>query len=375
MKIEGIETVLVHNWLLVRVVTDTGLTGVGESTYWAHPTASQEVVNSFKEYLLGQDPLRIEHHWHTLYRGSCFRGGALMGALSAIDVALWDIMGKHLEVPVYQLLGGKLRDRVRVILLIGGDTVDDLVAQATKAVRDGFTALKFTPMPRDFATLHQAQLRREIVTRVAAVREAVGPDIDLGIEIHRRLNVGESVAVARELEPFRVLFYEDPVPPESIEATNDVARKVSLPLATGERYCHLQEFRDLLAGGGAQLVKPDIGYAGGFTGCKKISALAEAYEAGFAFHHFLSPVTTAACVQLDACIPNFTVQEYAPDEARPPKSQVVKEPLKVQDGYLIVPDRPGIGVELNEDAVLAQYPFKPRQVWAPLREDRSPAHG
>lgn len=372
MKIDNIEPILVGEWLFVRISTDNGLTGIGESTYWANPGAASEVVKEISCQLIGKDPLNIEHIWHFLYKGSYFRGGALMGAISAIDIALWDIAGKHLDVPVYQLLGGKSRDKVRAMLILSGETGENLVEEAKKAIEAGFTFVKIVPFPNGYINMYQAELRKEIIERVASVREAVGPNIDIGVEIHRRLNVGEAIAVAAELEQFRPLFYEDPVPPESTLATGDVAAKIKLPLATGERNCHVHEFRDLLACGGAQYVRPDIGYAGGFTGCKKIAAIAESHEAGFIFHNFLGPIATAASVQMDINIPNFTAQEYLP-ENQAPSNAVVKSCVKLDGGYLIPPDLPGIGMELSDDEILAEYPYKPRQSVAPLRHDGSAA--
>ena len=373
MKINRIEPILVHEWLLVAVHTDNGLSGIGESAYWGHPKAAAQIIKEFEEYLIGKDPLNIEHHWQTLYKGTCFRGGALMGALSAIDIALWDLAGKHLEVPVYQLLGGKSRDKVRAMLILNGETSENLAEDAARAVNEGFTFVKIVPFPINHGRMYQANLRREIVERVAAVRETVGPDIDIGVEMHRRLNVGEAIAVATELEQFRPLFFEDPVSPESTLATGDVASKIRIPLATGERNCHVHEFRDLLACGGSQYVRPDIGYAGGFTACKKIASLAEAHEAGFIFHNFLGPVATAAAVQLDTCIPNFTAQEYVRED-QPPWNDIVTACVKLENGYLIPPDVPGIGIELSDRSILDRYPFRSKNRIPPFKEDGSPTN-
>ena len=371
MKIEAIEPVLAGSWLFVLVHTEEGITGLGEAGLWGYPEASMAVLKSFEPYLVGQDPLRIEHHWQYLYRNNHFRGAAVCGALGAVDIALWDIAGKHFGTPAYQLMGGACRDRVRVYTHVGGGTVDPLVESALSAVKRGYTAIRFTPFPVDFQNLRYDALLGEIIDRVGAVREAVGEGVDLCVEMHRRLSPPEAVALARELEPLRPFFLEDPILPDSVTVMGEVAGKCRIPIATGERLHTIYEFRELLENGGAQYVRADVCLAGGLTHSKKIAALAESYHVGVIPHNPLSPVSTAACVQLDACIPNFTLQEYT-GEDRPPKSEVLKTPLVLEDGYLKVPDAPGIGVELNEDA-MRQMPFSEKGSPTPLREDGSVA--
>ena len=355
MRIEQVESILTHDWFIVRIHTDTGISGVGEGTYWKCPEVVERLVNSFKPYLIGQDPLRIEQHWQYLYSVGLFRGAALFSALGAVDIALWDIAGKYYEAPIYQLMGGKLRDKVRLYDMFERSTVDNIVRAAKDFVAEGFTAVKINPIPPDSASMTYAQRIREAVARVSAVREAVGPDIDIGVEISRALDPAESITLGMELEKFRLLFFEDAVRPESIQSHSEVAAKVRIPIATGERMYNIWEFRELLESRGAHIVRPDLGTSGGLTHCKKIAAVAESFNAGFMAHNFLSPITTAACVQLDACIPNFVIQEYALDH-KPPKSDLLKTPLQPVDGYLIVPDAPGLGVELNDDFIAAHPP-------------------
>jgi galactonate dehydratase len=372
MRIERIETFQSGDrWLFVEITTDTGITGVGEAGLWGYPQAARAVIDSFKQYLIGQDPLRIEHHWQYLYRNAHFRGAAICGALAGIDIALWDIAGKHYGAPVYQLLGGRCRDKVRVYIHIGGETPEALAESARRAVQAGFTAVRFTPFPREYWNLTYQALLESIVQRCAAVYEAVGKDADLCIEIHRRLSPAEAVALAQELAKFRPLFYEDPILPDSIQSMAAVAVHCPVPIATGERLHTLFEFRELLERGGAAYIRPDVCLAGGLTHCKKIAAVAESYHVGVIPHNPLSPVSTAACVQLDACIPNFTLQEYT-GEDRPPKSEIVRQPLRLEKGYLIVPDTPGIGVELNH-AALERYPARQRPLDTPIRADGSVA--
>lgn len=372
MKIEAIEPILAGQWLFVHVHTDTGLVGLGEAGLWGYPEASLAVLKQFEAYLVGEDPLKIEHHFQYLYRNNHFRGAAICGALGAIDIALWDIMGKHYGAPAYQLMGGACRDRVRVYMHVnGGGSVDDLVASAQAAVDKGYTAVRFTPFPSGFQNLRYDELLGHIVEKTAALRDALGKGLDLCVEMHRRLAPHEAVALAQELAPFRPFFLEDPILPDSPAIMGEVAKQCRIPIATGERLHTIYEFRELLEAGGAQYVRTDVCLAGGLTHSKKIAALAEAYHVDVIPHNPLSPVSTAACVQLDACIPNFALQEYT-GEDKPPKSDVLKTPLNLVDGHLIVPDAPGIGVELNVDAV-KQMPFKPKASATPLRVDGSVA--
>ena len=375
MKITAIETVPVDQYLFVKVHTDAGITGLGESGAWGYLEASQAVVDTFKRYLIGQDPLSIEHHWQYLYRWSHFRGAAIMGALSAIDIALWDIAGKHFGVPCYQLMGGKCRDRARVYYHVFGATKEELVQGCIKAKEMGFTAVghltPFLDEPRQipYSKTYVDKIRDAIET-VGRYREAVGKDLDLCIEIHRRLTPAEAITLARGIEEFHPFFYEDPILPDNLDAMALIARKIHIPIATGERLHTIYEFEMLLSRGAVQYVRPDVCLAGGLTHTKKIAALAEAHYVGVIPHNPLSPVSTAACLQLAACIPNFALQEYPKGEDEPPKSEIVKKPLKLENGFLVIPDAPGIGIELAEDAK-ERYPFRPRKFQTRLQVDGS----
>ncbi len=375
MKITAIETVPVDQYLFVKVHTDAGITGLGESGAWGYLEASQAVVDTFKRYLIGQDPLSIEHHWQYLYRWSHFRGAAIMGALSAIDIALWDIAGKHFGVPCYQLMGGKCRDRARVYYHVFGATKEELIQGCIKAKEMGFTAVghltPFLDEPRQipYSKTYVDKIRDAIET-VGCYREAVGKDLDLCIEIHRRLTPAEAITLARGIEEFHPFFYEDPILPDNLDAMALIARKIHIPIATGERLHTIYEFEMLLSRGAVQYVRPDVCLAGGLTHTKKIAALAEAHYVGVIPHNPLSPVSTAACLQLAACIPNFALQEYPKGEDEPPKSEIVKKPLKLENGFLVIPDAPGIGIELAEDAK-ERYPFRPRKFQTRLQVDGS----
>jgi galactonate dehydratase len=243
------------------------------------------------------------------------------------------------------------------------------------AKQKGFTAVgHLNPLldePRDkpYFKTHRSKMKDAIET-VRQCREAVGDDVDLCIEIHRRLSPAEAVVLAQGIEEFHPFFYEDPVPPDNFDAMAFVAKKIRIPIATGERLHTIYEFEMLLRRGAVQYVRPDVCLAGGISHCKKIAALAEAHNAGVVPHNPLSPVSTAACVQLAACIPNFALQEYPRGEWEPPKSEIVKSPLRNENGFLIVPDAPGIGVELLDDAQ-ERHPFQPRKVNTRLHEDGS----
>lgn len=375
MKITDIRTIFVDRYLFVQVYTDEGIVGLGESGAWGYLEASAGAVETFKRYLIDQNPLLIEHHWQYLYRWTHFRGAAIMGALSAIDIALWDIAGKYFGVPVYQLLGGKTRDKARVYYHVFGDTKEKLIQGCREAKAQGFTAVgHLTPFLDEdhsvpFFKTHVDKIRDAIET-VAAYRDAVGREVDLCIEIHRRLTPAEAIVLARGIEEFHPFFYEDPILPDNFDAMALVANNIHIPIATGERLHTIHEFQALLSRGAVQYVRPDVCMVGGLTHAKKIAALAEAHHVGVVPHNPLSPVSTAACIQLAACIPNFALQEYPIGEDVPPKSEIVKSSLRTENGYILIPDAPGIGVELAEDAA-EKHPYKPRRVHTRLNRDGS----
>jgi galactonate dehydratase len=355
MKITAVETLPVDRYLFVKVHTDEGITGIGESGAWGHLEASEAAIQKFARYLVGQDPRRIEHHWQSMYRSSHFRGAAIMGGISALDIALWDIAGKSFDVPVYQLLGGKVRDKARVYYHVFGNTREKLVAGVKAAKAQGFTAVghltPFLDESRDipYFKTHVDKMRHAMQA-VALYREAAGDDMDLCIEIHRRLTPAEAIVLAKGIEPYHPFFYEDPILPENFDAMELVAHHLSIPIATGERLHSIHEFDMLLKRGAVQYVRPDVCLAGGITHTKKIAALAEANYVGVVPHNPLGPVSTAACLQIAACIPNFALQEYPTGEHEYPKNVMIKHPIPVEDGFLIIPDTPGIGIELADEA-------------------------
>ena len=376
MKILAVEAVPVDRYLFARVHTDEGLTGIGESGAWGFQEAAAAAMEKFGRYLVGKDPLRIEHHWQNMYRTSHFRGAAIMGALSALDIALWDIAGKHFGVPAYQLMGGPTRDRARVYYHVVGDTREKLVQGVRDAREAGFNAVgHLTPFLDEAGDVPyfktHANKMGDAIDAVAAYREAAGSGVDLCIEIHRRLTPTESITLAKGIEPYHPLFYEDPILPDNFDAMALVAQNVSIPIATGERLHSIHEFQMLLNRGAVQYVRPDVCLAGGLTHSKKIAAIAEAHYVGVVPHNPLSPVSTAACLQLAAAIPNFTIQEYPLGELEPPKSEIVKEPLRCEDGFLAIPQGPGIGIELAEDAQERYPPVPYGEIGARLHVDGS----
>jgi galactonate dehydratase len=376
MKITAVEPLLIDRYMFVQVHTDAGISGLGESGAWGYLEASEAVVKKWANYLVGQDPLLIEHHWQYMYRSSHFRGAGIMGALSAIDIALWDIAGKHFGVPVYQLLGGKVRDKARVYYHVFGNTTEKLVQGIKDAKKAGFTAVgHLTPFLDEdravpYEKTHVAKMRDAINT-VRMYREAVGDDVDLCIEIHRRLTPHEAIVLARGIEEFHPFFYEDPILPDNFDMMGLVAENIHIPIATGERLHTIYEFEMLLARNAVQYVRPDVCMCGGITGAKKIAALAEARHVGVVPHNPLSPVSTAACIQIAAAVPNFALQEYPIGEDVPPKSEIVKSTITHDGkGYLIIPTTPGIGIELAPDAA-EKHPYKMRWVGTRLHADGS----
>lgn len=376
MQITKVEPLFLDRYLLVQVETDAGITGLGESGTWGFLEASGAAIEKFGRYLVGKDPLRIEHHWQYMYRFSHFRGSAVMGAISAIDIALWDIAGKHFDAPVHQLLGGKVRDRARVYYHVFGRTKEQLVGGVVAAKKQGFTAVghltPFLDEGRDipYFKTHADKISDAIDT-VRSYREAVGNEVDLCIEIHRRLTPTEAVQLGLGIEKFYPYFYEDPVTPDNFDEMAYVAQKINIPIATGERYTSLWDFEMALRRNAVQYVRPDVCLVGGISGARKIAALAEARHVGVVPHNPLSPVSTAACLQIAATAPNFALQEYPTGEDAPPKSDMVTGIAEHDgEGYLVISDRPGIGVELKPDAV-EKVPYTPREVGTRLHADGS----
>ncbi len=357
MKITDIKIIPIRHYLFVKVYTDEGIVGLGEAGNWGFLDATAAAITKFSEYLIGKDPFDIEDHYQNLYRAMYFRGSVIMSAISAIDIALWDIKGKALGVPVWQLLGGKTRNCVRVYISgmsgLPSDSPEALAKEALAAKEAGFTAMKL--FITDMSPSNQkkeifSNLVATYLKKLKACREAVGDDFDFVLEVHRSMNVQQAIAFGRGAEQYRPLFLEDPITPDNPDAMALVASNINIPIATGERFINLHEFETLLSRNAAQYVRPDVCAVGGITITKKICAIAEAHNALVVPHNPLGPVSTAACLQICASIPNVGIQELPDFCLNGKEDAMVVNPLKVENGCLIIPDSPGIGIELSENA-------------------------
>ncbi|NKB70489.1 MAG: galactokinase [Candidatus Latescibacteria bacterium] len=371
MKITEVKAFLVDRYLLVRVYTDEGLVGNGEAGLWAHHGAVHQLLGELAQYYIGKDPLRMEHHYQVVTRQTHFMGAALSAAVSAIDIALWDILGKSVGLPVYQLLGGRCRDKIKVFANIRGNTLEEVAANARAQVERGFHCLRMTPFFPGFEEKTSTQVITEATAMVQTARQAIGDGVDLGLEIHRNLRPEEAIILARELEPFKILFYEDPLAPQSHEAMSYIGSQVRLPMAAGERLYNIQQFKDLIDRQVVSLIRADLSLAGGYSHCRKISALAEAAFVGIFPHLMGSPVNNAAFAHWAAAIPNYVVMEenLPPD----PLGEIVDEQMPIEGGYRLLSDRPGIGLEIRED-VLDKYPQKQVPINGYFHADGSVAH-
>ena len=379
MRIESVESLLIDKYLFVEIRTENGLVGLGEGGAWGFHEATAGAVLRFKDYLVGKDPLRIEHHWQYMYRWAHFRGSAVMAAISAIDIALWDIAGKHFGAPVHQLLGGKVRDKARCYYHVFGETKEQLFSGIREAKEMGFTAVgHLTPFldskrEEPFYQSH-AQHIGDAVDTVRQYRDIAGREMDLCIEIHRQLKPYEAVQLGRAIEPLYPLFIEDPATPDNLDEMAYIADKIAIPIATGERMTSLWEFQMLLARNAVQLVRPDVCIVGGISGARKVAALAEASHAGVVPHNPLSAVSTAACLQIAATAPNFVLQEFPNDswgvtDKRPESDSILDgAPRHDGEGFLEISDAPGIGVSLKPDAA-ERYPYRKREIVTRLHKD------
>ena len=372
MKIEKITPFLVDRFLLVRVYTDQGIVGNGEAGLWAHHGVVHRAILELSDYFVGKDATRIEHHYQTVSRDAHFMGAALSAALSAIDIALWDIAGQAVGQPVHQLLGGRVRDKIKVFANVGGVTVSECAASAQQQVSAGYLSLRMSPFLPGFERKTPSQVIGEAVAMVAAVRDAVGFNIDLGLEIHRNLRPEEAIILARELQPFRILYYEDALAPESLEPMEYIAKTV--PLANGHRRTLLQ-YLPVQRPHRPQDRQPhpprSLPCRWLHTGARKIAAIAESAFVGIFPHLMGSPVNIAAFCQLDAAIPNYVLMESHPTADA--FNEFVDHPVERQGGYLLVSDRPGIGLAIDESK-LDRFPYQPKKILGNYHADGSVAH-
>jgi galactonate dehydratase len=343
LRITRLETFLVQpRWLFLKVHTNAGIVGLGEPILEGRAKTCATAVEEIAPYLVGKDPRRVVHHWQAIYRHAFYRGGPILtSALSGIDQALWDIKGKALGVPVYELLGGPTRDRVRVYLH----------ARSPDAIRAGiergFTAFKTGPAKRRSARLVETKgFVDHVAERFADLREAAGPEIDVAIDLHGSVPPATSKLLIKALEPYQPFFVEEPVQCQNVDVLADIARGTFLPIATGERLFTKWGFREVLEKRAASVLQPDLCHAGGITEVRLIAGMAEAYYAAIAPHNPLGPISLAAGIQLAASIPNFLCQEQVTLG-----DGYLKRPFQVEDGYVPIPIGPGLGIELDEDAL------------------------
>jgi len=375
VKIVAIDNLLMRverqNWHFVKITTDEGITGIGEASVEGRELTVSAAVDEFKRYLIGEDPGPIEHHWQRLYRHGFWRGGIILNsALAAIEQALWDIKGKKLGVPVYELLGGPTRNRVQVYTHCGRPTAEETVEQALALMEEGYRAFKLgTGQPKN--GMDERTLIRDAARKIGMVRDAVGPDVHLMLDNHGRFSPFYAIELMHALQPYNMLFLEELVPPENLQALKKITDvKANVPLATGERLFSKWEFRELITEQIVDIIQPDICHAGGILELKKIAAMAEAYYIKVAPHNPNGPVATAASLHLSAAIPNFLILETAKNEPHRTISQKVG--LTIKDGWIELPTTPGLGIELDEE-VIAAHPYSPRDYAAEYYPDGSVA--
>ena len=358
MKITRLTTYrLPPRWMFLKIETDEGVTGWGEPVLEGRARTVETAVHEFSDYLIGQDPARINDLWQTLYRGGFYRGGPiLMSAIAGIDQALWDIKGKVLGVPVYELLGGLVRDRMKMYSWVGGDRPTDIITGIRKLQEIGFDTFKLNGC-EEMALIDTSRKVDNAVATVAEIRGAFGNQIEFGLDFHGRVTAPMAKTLIRELAPFRPLFIEEPVLPEQAEYYPRLAETTSIPLAAGERMFSRFDFKRVFAAGGISIAQPDLSHAGGITECHKIAAMAEAYDVALAPRCPLGPLALAACLHLDFVAHNAMLQEQSMgihDHQGAELFDYVLNPedFRFHDGYMLPPKKPGLGVEVNEAMVI-----------------------
>lgn len=359
MKITNIEMMhLKPRWMFLKVETDEGITGWGEPVVEGRARTVETAINELRPVLIGADPLRIEHLWQLMYRGTFYRGGPVFcSAISGIEMALWDIKGKYYNIPVYQMLGGLCRDRIRMYghlkpAAIAGDfPISGMLEITDQRLADGFTVMKYSIIP-PIRPIDNMEMVDKVVERFAAVRERVGKSVDIAIDFHGRVSPAMSIRLLKALEPYYPLFVEEPVLPENVDEMVRVSRTTSIPIAAGERLFTKFGFRELIEKQAVSVVQPDLCHCGGIFEARKIAAMAETYYMQIAPHNPLGPISLAACLQLDACVPNLLAQEHP----GMPNHQdlgvgILKKPFEIEQGYIRIPEGPGLGIEIDEDAL------------------------
>jgi len=349
MKITRLETIPVRGRAMVlQMHTDSGLVGYGEPMNYEHWRVVAQAVDDMSEYFVGKNPLQIESHWQAMYRSSYSRSmPALVGALSGIEMAMWDIFGKVTDMPVWKLLGGSVRDRVRVYTGTGGTAPAECAENAVKAVEAGFTAVKMGASPQPVRFVDTPRALGAMVARVAAVREAVGDGVDIAIDLHRRLSPTMAKAFVKEVEPLHPLFAEEPCHPENNEPLIALSRSTTVPIATGERHLTRWGFREIIEREACAILQPDIRHCGGIAELRRIAAAAEIHNIAIAPHNAAGPVGVAASVHVAAAVPNFLICEGGHNRGE----GLFSTPLVLRDGYVELPTAPGLGVDMDARAL------------------------
>ncbi|GBF78055.1 galactonate dehydratase [Paenibacillus sp. 598K] len=357
MKIRSLELFKVPpRWLFLKITTDDGLVGWGEPVVEGRADTVKAAVEELSEYLIGREAGAIEDLWQTLYRGGFYRGGPILtSAISGIEQALWDIKGKRLGVPVYELLGGRVRDKMRVYAWIGGDRPADTALAAREKLEQGYSAIKMNGT-EELHWIDSYDKVEAAVERLAAIREAVGYKLGVGIDFHGRVHKGMAKLLVKELEPYKPMFIEEPVLPENNEALREIARHTAIPIATGERMYTRWGFKQLLESGYADILQPDLSHAGGIWETRKIAAMAEAYDVAVAPHCPLGPIALAASLQLDFCTPNAFIQEQSLgihyNEGSDLLDYLVDPSVfHYEQGFVGLLTKPGLGIEVDEAKV------------------------
>jgi galactonate dehydratase len=343
MKITKLETFLVKpRWLFLKIYTDEGLVGLGEPITEGRALTCAQAVKELEPYLIGQDPTRVVYHWQAMYRHAFYRGGPILtSAISGVEQALWDITGKAMGVPVYKLFGGPMRDKIRMYKHASDPVkMKELAAQGWNAFKTGVNGGRAARIIEDKAFIDRA------IATFAAQREAVGPSVDIAIDFHGSISPQTAKVLIKGFEPYQPMFIEEPVQCQNVDVLAEVARSTYLPIATGERIFTKWGFREILEKHAASILQPDLCHAGGIHEVHLIAGMAEAYYAAIAPHNPLGPISLAACLQLDATIPNFIAQEHVSLG-----EGYLKNPFVVKDGFVDLPTAPGLGIELDEEAL------------------------
>lgn len=358
MKVTKLTTYrLAPRWMFLKIETDEGISGWGEPVIEGRARSVETAVNELSEYVIGKDPARINDIWQTMYRGGFYRGGPiLMSAIAGIDQALWDIKGKVLGAPVYELLGGLVRDKMKMYSWVGGDRPADVIASIKKLQGIGFDTFKLNGC-EEMGLIDNSKTIDAAVAVVAEIREAFGNDIEFGIDFHGRVAAPMARILIKELEPFRPLFIEEPVLAEQAEYYPRLAEMTHIPIAAGERMFSRFDFKRVFAAGGLSIVQPDLSHAGGITECHKIAAMAESYDIGFAPHCPLGPLALASCLHVDFVSRNAVLQEQSMGIHYNQGAELMdyvlnKEDFQFHNGYMLPPKKPGLGVDVNEELVI-----------------------